>query len=74
MPTAEDELLGTNADGTRNTKYCKYCYENGGFTSDCTMEGMVEICVPHMVSCGMDEETARKMLGDALPALERWAS
>ena len=28
MPLADD-ILGTNADGSTNPDYCKYCYKDG---------------------------------------------
>ena len=43
MPLTE-ELLGTNADGTRNEDYCIYCYKDGKFLQDCTMDEMIEHC------------------------------
>ena len=72
MPLLED-LYGTNADGTPNEDYCKYCYANGAFTvPDITMERMIEICVPYMVEQGMEEESARYLLEEYLPKLKRW--
>ena len=32
-----DEVLGTNADGSKNEDYCMYCYKDGKFLQDCTM-------------------------------------
>ena len=43
MPLTE-ELKGTNADGSRNEDYCIYCYKDGAFTQDCSMEEMIEFC------------------------------
>ncbi|MCQ2214087.1 MAG: zinc ribbon domain-containing protein [Bacteroidaceae bacterium] len=43
MPLTED-ILGTNADGSKNEDYCIYCYKDGAFTGDFTMEQMVECC------------------------------
>lgn len=43
MPLTE-EILGTNADGTKNEEYCVYCYKDGAFTGDFTMEQMAEYC------------------------------
>lgn len=43
MPLAE-EILGTNADGSKNSEYCIYCFKDGAFTGDFTMEQMVEYC------------------------------
>ena len=36
-----DEMYGNNEDGSKNVDYCKYCFENGKFTSDCTMDEMI---------------------------------
>ena len=27
------------------TSYCTYCYQNGGFTADCTMDEMIDFCI-----------------------------
>jgi len=77
MPMGEtEELYGTNADGSRNSEYCKYCYENGKLLFQGTMEEMVELCVPIMVKNdpGMTEEAARKMMTEILPTLKHWQS
>jgi len=39
-----DEVLGTNADRTKNEDYCIYCYNSGAFTGNFTMEEMAEYC------------------------------
>ena len=39
-----DEILGTNADGSKNEDYCIYCYKDGKFLQDCTMDEMIEHC------------------------------
>ena len=75
MPMGQtDEMYGSNADGGKSADYCKYCFENGAFTANCTMDEMIEICVPHMTSAhsDMSEEEARKMMREFLPALKRW--
>jgi len=71
---ATDEMYGTNADGSKNEDYCKYCLENGAFTADCTMDEMIEFCVPHMASAesGMSEDEARKKMKEFFPSLKRW--
>ena len=72
MPLTE-ELYGSNKDGSKNEEYCKYCYENGEFTGDMTMEEMIDFCVPKTVeNAGMDEKSARKMLNEMFPMLKRW--
>jgi len=75
MPMGDtDEMYGTNSDGTRNDDYCKYCYMEGKFTADISMEEMIEVCVPHMVSAnsGMSEDGARNMMREYFPKLKRW--
>ncbi len=67
-----DEMYGLNADGTKSADYCKYCFENGSFTSDQTMEQMIETCVPFMVKEGMEEQKARSILVEQFPNLKRW--
>lgn len=73
MPMTE-ELFGTEKNGSKNEDYCKYCYENGKFTADVTMDQMIEICVPHMLENNpeMTEEQARSMMNEFLPHLKRW--
>ena len=75
MPMGEtDEMYGTNADGSKSGDYCKYCFENGAFTANSTMDEMIEVCVPHMVSAnpGMNDGQARKMMLEFFPKLKRW--
>jgi hypothetical protein len=67
------EFYGTNADGTLNIEYCKYCYADGQFTApNLTREEMIEICIPFMVERGMPEGNARILLEDALSKVKRW--
>ena len=38
----DESTFGTEADGSKNQDYCLYCYKNGHFTKDCTMDEMIE--------------------------------
>ena len=68
-----DEDYGTEKDGSKSEEYCKYCYQNGEFTSDITMEEMIDFCVPKTAEAtGMSEEEARKMSEEMFPKLKRW--
>ena len=69
MPLS-DEFLAREADGSFNEDYCKWCWTDGGFAVDCTMEEMADICVPHMTH--MDPEAAREYMMRILPSLSRW--
>lgn len=74
MPIDAIETRGTEADGTASDDYCCYCYQNGAFTSDTTMQQMIEFCIPPMVELGHDEKEARTMMEQAFPTLKRWAA
>lgn len=69
-----DELYGTEADGSKSKDYCSYCYADGKFTSECTMDEMIEMCIEPMVSSNKDmtEEKAREMMKAFFPQLKRW--
>ena len=76
MPMGEgDELYGTNADGSKSEDYCSYCFADGAFTSDCSMDEMIEYCVPHVTEFNpaMSADEARAMMKDFFPKLKRWA-
>ncbi len=75
MPMGDtDELYGLEANGERSTDYCKYCYENGAFTSEQTMEEMIEFSVQPMIECnpGMTAQQAREGMRQFLPGCKRW--
>ena len=71
---ATEEMYGTEADGGKSGEYCYFCYENGVFAFNVTMEEMIEMCVPQMASAnpGMNEDEARKMMREFFPVLKRW--
>ncbi|WP_214021192.1 zinc ribbon domain-containing protein [Methanoculleus sp.] len=74
MPLARDEDAGTEADGSRSTAYCTYCYRDGRFTEpDLTREQAVEKYAPMMASnLGMPVEKATEMVRQYLSTLPRW--
>ena len=73
-----DEVLGTNADGTKNEDYCMYCYKDGQFLQDCTMEEMIEHCAQFVneVNKGLPQpitkEEYKQMIQQYFPMLKRW--
>jgi hypothetical protein len=74
MPLTGNQNLGTNADGSPNPDYCLYCFKDGKFTSEMTMDEMIEFCVP-FVSKGNpwpDAAAARQAMKEMFPALKRW--
>lgn len=76
MPLEGDELLGTNADGSKNEDYCIYCFKDGKFTSDMSMEEMMNFCIEKMVEVhpDIDKQEATGMMNAVFPKLKRWAN
>jgi len=73
-----DEVLGTNADGSKNEEYCMYCYRDGKFLQDCTMDEMIEHCAQFVneVNMGLPQPiTKEEYIGQMkmyFPHLKRW--
>lgn len=70
----DEKYYGTEVDGSKTTEYCKYCYKNGKFNFDVTLDEYIEMCVKVMTIENDDitEEQARAMLKEKIPALKRW--
>ena len=77
MPLTND-VLGTNADGSKNEDYCMYCYKDGKFLQDCTMEEMIEHCTQFVnaVNEGLEKPITKEeyigMMKSYFPQLKRW--
>lgn len=71
---ASKEAYGTNADGSINNAYCHYCYSEGKFTSDLSMNEMIDQWVTYMVSedKNITESDARNKMEAFIPTLKRW--
>ena len=53
MPMKKDPLQGgTNSDGSQNEMYCSYCYQDGSYTFNGTVEEMQEFCKGKMIEQG----------------------
>ena len=76
MPLENPEDFGTESCGAKSADYCHYCYKDGAFTSEATMESMIELCVPHVVEAGVypTAEKARAEMLVFFPTLKRWAT
>lgn len=80
MPMQTVEQFGTNADGSANQEYCCYCYKDGAFTQECTIEGMIEHCVQYLdefngsCSTQFTKEEAIVEMKKHFPKLKRWES
>lgn len=78
MPMNDAASMGTNADQRKNEEYCCYCYKDGAFTADCSMDEMIEHCAQYVEEFNKDSEqkltreeaiTQMKMY---FPQLKRW--
>lgn len=74
MPMTEENHFGTNSDGGKNSDYCSYCYQNGTFTQELTMDEMIEFCAKHTEEWGMkiSREEATLQMKEYFPKLKRW--
>ena len=78
MPLTRDEDCGLNADGGINFDYCKYCFADGKFLQECTMDEMIDHCaqfvdeVNKMLPEPMTEEQYKQMMRSYFPMLKRW--
>lgn len=74
MPLEQGAQAGTEADGSASPDYCKYCYQQGRFSQDCTMQDMIDFCAPIMVEHGVysDVDTAKQQMQPFFAQLKRW--
>ena len=78
MPLTKNEDCGTNADGSTNFDYCQYCYKDGKFLQDVTMDEMIEHCaqfvdeVNKQMPTPMTKEEYKQMMQGFFPMLKRW--
>lgn len=78
MPLTEPELFGTDESGSINEEYCIYCFRNGEFTQDFTMDEMIEHCAGFVDEFNKDAEVkvtreeAVAQMKEFFPYLNRW--
>ena len=72
MPITSDDLLGTEADGSISQDYCKYCYKDGQFVDDVSMEEYIEMCSKFGEQAGMTNEQMHEYCAQIFPTLKRW--
>ena len=72
MPMKQDpQGGGTNADGSINALYCSYCYQNGAFTFNGTVQEFQEFCRQKMVEGGHSKFMAW-LFTRGMKRLSRW--
>ena len=50
MPLENQETKGTNANGSKSEDYCTFCYKNGAFTRNISMDEMIEINLKYLTN------------------------
>lgn len=69
---------GSNADGRPNPDYCHFCYNEGAFTAEVTMEEMIQECAQFAEQFRDPEgntytrEEAIEKMRAYFPHLKRW--
>lgn len=71
MPMTEEQY-GTNKDGSINEDYCKYCYADGKFIDDVTMQEYIDMCSQYGEQAGMTNEEMKAHCTALFPTLKRW--
>ena len=74
MPMDDDIMFGTNADGSKNSEYCRYCYQNGTFLQNFTMDEMIEHCAQFNKNLpqSITREEYIGQMKTYFPQLKRW--
>lgn len=78
MPMTSAEHFGNNQNGSTNQEYCVYCFKEGEFTQDMTMEEMIETCIQYLDEFNKEseqqftKEEAIAQMRQFFPTLKRW--
>lgn len=78
MLMKDETQRGTELKGEKSDKFCIYCYRDGQFTQNCTMEEMAEKNLEFLnewnkeMGTNFTLEEARTNLKEYLPSLQRW--
>jgi hypothetical protein len=74
MPLSVNEDFGTEIDGSLNSEYCKFCYQDGKFTDEgITLEEKIEKNAEIATTLmGIPKDEALQIAKDTIPTLKRW--
>ena len=67
-----EEDKGTTKAGIKSEEYCSYCFQDGAFMQDITLEQAIEQCVEYADMAGATKEEARVYANEIFPTLKRW--
>lgn len=65
--------FGTDRDGSINTEYCHYCYDEGEFTDKGnSLEEKMAKNIKMAIKMGMSKVNASNLASNTIPSLRRW--
>lgn len=79
MTLEKETDLGTKEDGSKSSDYCAYCFQQGEFTHDMTLDEVIEHNLSYLKEYNKESKTqftmqeARSQLKEFLPTLKRWS-
>ena len=79
MPLNSSADHGTNTDKSVNSDYCTYCFQNGKFTQNVTMDEMIVHCTQFVDELNKHSEVKitkdqyADQMKEYFPKLKRWA-
>lgn len=77
MSIEQDKDKGTNVDASLSTEYCAYCYKDGNFANELTLEQYVEIGLDYSpeyqaAETETEKEKIKAQTKAYLSTLKRW--
>ena len=72
MPLTNEDMFGTNKDGSKSEDYCKWCYGGGKFLQNVSMEEYIEMCSQFGEQAGMTNDEMKEYCSKVFPTLKRW--
>ena len=67
--------FGKEKNGSTNSEFCRFCYQNGGFVNpDQTLEEMIQSSIENMTGdeLNMPVDKATELANSFIPTLNRW--
>lgn len=72
MPIEDPAMQGTEKDGSKNSEYCKYCYQDGAFVNPgMTLDEMRSLVIEKMEEKKVPEDIIEASV-NCLTHLKRW--
>lgn len=76
MNIAEDQYKGTNVDGSLSQEFCSYCFQNGKYTNNRSLEEQVEVGLSfddkYQNASIEEKEKIKEQAKNILSNLKRW--